>query len=363
MGPGGTQAMPALRPIDYDDRPAGKSSAGFIIGMLAAVVVLMGAGFGYLWWKNKQDDASGSGAVADASQGEGGQAAAAAEVATLTVQTSPAKATVSVDGQAAEGESPFVFSKLTPGAHTLRIEREGYLPIERQLDIAAGANSLQFNLQHQDVTLVLETDPPGAAVNLIVEGKASSIGSGGKQYKLTRAAGVAYEIEAVAKGYQPQRMPLEFTGEPTQNVRIVLVPDGRIAQADPTPEPASSGGGSNPQPRKERGTKTTSSSKSGSSGGGSSKGGSSGGGSSGGGSSTPTEPKSLAKTAILRIGTNPGVPPANVFVDGKFAGKTPIASFKVTPGKHKVEFKWDDRPTVKQEITVADGGSAVVKGG
>ncbi len=54
-------------------------------------------------------------------------------------------------------------------------------------------------------------------------------------------------------------------------------------------------------------------------------------------------------TAVLRIGTEVGAPPAQVFVDGNPLGATPIAAHKVSPGKHTVVFQWPDK---RQSMTV-----------
>jgi hypothetical protein len=78
---------------------------------------------------------------------------------------------------------------------------------------------------------------------------------------------------------------------------------------------------------------------------------------------SPPEPPEVAKTAVLRIGTSPGVPPAEVTVDGEPVGRTPVMSVEVTPGKHTVVFRFADRPSVTIEVVVADGETKVLKGG
>jgi len=77
----------------------------------------------------------------------------------------------------------------------------------------------------------------------------------------------------------------------------------------------------------------------------------------------PQPPPPAAKTATLKIGVLPGNPPATVTVDGRSVGMTPIASLKVSPGKHKVHFKWSDGREFKQAVDVGDGETQMVKGG
>ena len=69
------------------------------------------------------------------------------------------------------------------------------------------------------------------------------------------------------------------------------------------------------------------------------------------------------KTATLRIGTNPGAGPAQIFVDGKLIGMTPIGGLKVAPGKHRVKWKWPDGRQVIATVTIADGETKIVKNG
>jgi hypothetical protein len=52
-----------------------------------------------------------------------------------------------------------------------------------------------------------------------------------------------------------------------------------------------------------------------------------------------------------------------VFVDGKLAGQTPIPNLKVTPGKHKVKWKWSDGREVTMSVDLVDGESKVIKAG
>lgn len=56
-----------------------------------------------------------------------------------------------------------------------------------------------------------------------------------------------------------------------------------------------------------------------------------------------------SKTSTLRLGTHAGSPPADVTVDGKSVGRTPLAAVKVSPGTHTVVFRWPDK---RQSFTV-----------
>lgn len=66
---------------------------------------------------------------------------------------------------------------------------------------------------------------------------------------------------------------------------------------------------------------------------------------------------------ILRIGTMSGVAPAEVYVDGKHVGRTPLAKVELEAGSHTVEFVWANDRRVTKKVTVSAGGTAIVRGG
>ncbi|MEM6290264.1 MAG: protein kinase [Myxococcota bacterium] len=339
--------------VDYDERPANKGNTGAIIGILVAVIVLLVAGFGAYLVLNRN---GGTEVAASSTAGNTEKADATPPAAkpggAMTLTVTPPDASVLVDGEAVTGESPFIVSTLSVGKHTLTVKKDGYLPLQKEFVLSEAALPMQFKLQHRDVTLILETDPKGAAVNLLTDGKVSPMGAGGSEYKLTRAPGVKYEVEALLKGYKTRRQDLNFSGEDTEKVSITLSRDGSVAAAGtpaPAPVPAATTPAPTPAPApaatkpKPRNTSSKPRPKP---------------------RSTPKpKPKSQAKTSMLRIGTNAGVASAKVFVDGAAKGNTPLSRVMVTPGRHKVVFRWPNGKSVTKYVDVADGASAVVRGG
>ena len=84
--------------------------------------------------------------------------------------------------------------------------------------------------------------------------------------------------------------------------------------------------------------------------------------------SPPPKPKTEArpkppakKTATLRVATGKGYDIARVYVDGVYKGRTPLPNIRVTPGRHKVRFKWPDQPDVVRRAVVKDGASLIVR--
>jgi hypothetical protein len=352
MSPAASMSHPgamAPQPYDYDDRPP-RSSAGLVLGILAAAVVLVGAGFALVYLYSQRTATSGT---TTASTNDPSNAPRSA----LTVQTTPPDVQLEVDGKAIAGTSPFVVSDLQSGKHKVRVSREGYLPFERDVEVGGSGLNLPVALAHRDVTLLLESDPPGAAMSLIVGGQAYPMGTAGAQFKLTREPTATYQVEASAQGFLTTRVDLAFTGEPAEKVKLTLARDNNATiavapvpvqpgtppvvdpgkpvvnptptPATPTPTPTPATTPSKPKPPKPK----------------------------------PTPAPTLAKTSTLKIGANAGVAPAQVFVDGKLVGSTPIGNLKVTPGKHKVKWKWADGREVTTSVDVADGESKVIKAG
>ena len=91
--------------------------------------------------------------------------------AAIGVQTLPSAATVLVDG-ATVGRSPLSLEGLKPGAHTVRVTREGFAPAEVSLHLLPGAAPvpLRFKLQPVAAILSVRSQPQGAKV--AVDGEA-----------------------------------------------------------------------------------------------------------------------------------------------------------------------------------------------
>lgn len=87
----------------------------------------------------------------------------------LTVTTSPAGAKVYLDGTPF-GNTPCTFNSLTPGAHTVRVEKEGFDADERKFTLSPGVREkFHFTLDTNMGGLDLVTTPAGLTV--YVDGK------------------------------------------------------------------------------------------------------------------------------------------------------------------------------------------------
>jgi hypothetical protein len=78
--------------------------------------------------------------------------------ATIALKVQPADVQVLIDDVPQPGTSPFSF-KLSPGKHKIRVQRDGYEPLETELTVAA-AESLEDNVE----LVKIETAPPPETV-------------------------------------------------------------------------------------------------------------------------------------------------------------------------------------------------------
>jgi eukaryotic-like serine/threonine-protein kinase len=351
MGPGMSMGQGMAPGYEYlDDRPR-KSNVGPIVIIVLALLVLFGAAFGgiYVLLKDRTGGkVAGAGAADDTSTNAGGdpKATTPASLGALSIQVLPSDAKVAVDGKELAGASPFV-TPVSPGTHQIKITHPSHLDFTTEVEVPeAGLTVPPITLQPKTVQLSFELVPAEAKANIVAGGQTMGSGANGGVVPVVRNPELAYEVEVSAPGYTSMRQAIVFTGEPSQTVKVTLAKaGGEPVPADPpVPVPVPD---KPDKPKPDAGTK---------------KSGGGGGGGGGGGSKTPKP--TVAKTATLRIGTKPGVPPAAVSVDGKALGNTPLLNVAVTPGKHVIKFTWTSgRPPATETVTVADGELAIVKGG
>jgi len=89
----------------------------------------------------------------------------------LAVDSNPPGAQVQVDGKSDPSwVTPFSFTNLQPGQHSIVVSKAGYSTDSRTIDVAAGARATAtVHLAQLMATLVVKSDPPGASI--YVDGK------------------------------------------------------------------------------------------------------------------------------------------------------------------------------------------------
>ncbi len=249
-----------------------------------------------------------------------------AAIGGLQLDVTPGDAKVEVDGQEIAGSgSPRMVSNLSVGTHKLRVSfGDDYLPFEQDVNVAAGQPlSIPVKLRVREVTVSVTTEPAEAKVLLVEDqGEPKLVGKGGDSFKVQRKPGAQYRLIAELAGYESAENPLTFSGGPNDSAKLVLV-KSKTAAPDPTPTVTK-------DPPKPKDT-----------------------------TKTPTKPK--AKTAELKIGSAPGLPPATVWIDGAKQAKTTPVIVMVTAGSHTIKWQYPDKKTATKKITVGENSSTVVK--
>lgn len=141
------------------------------------------------------------------------------EPATLSLRTEPEGAAVYLDRKLL-GPAPLDLTTQA-GTHTLRIEMEGYVPVDTVLTLDAGAGLLTFPLRRATAPAVLTSEPAGAEVRL-----ADSLLGATPLRGLTLPTGT-YPLVIRKYGYEAYRTTLTVTAG-----RLTVV-DAILQASDP----------------------------------------------------------------------------------------------------------------------------------
>ncbi|MBL9101460.1 MAG: protein kinase [Myxococcales bacterium] len=264
----------------------------------------------------------------------------AASVGALQLELTPAEAKATVDGAEVPGTgSPRTVSNLSVGSHKVAVSfGDAYLPYEQDVAVSAGSPvTVPVKLQVRDVTVTVTTEPAEAAIKLVEgAGQPAVVAKGGEAFKIQRKPGVSYKIIGELAGYDPSETPLTFSGGGTDSFKLVLVKSKAGTPTTPPNTPPNTPPPTPPDTPEVKEPKTP---------------------------KTPKPPKpAAAKTAELKIGSGPGLPPATVWVDNvKQAKPTPV-TVMVAPGNHTVKWKYPDGKSTTKKVSVADKSSQVIKG-
>lgn len=325
-----TMPAPELEGVVEETEPGHRKPNIMMIGGIAAGVLLLIVVLAVVFGGGGDKPAGDTVAAGDT--------AAAATVGALQFELTPADAKATVDGVDVPGTgSPRMASNLSVGLHKISVSfGDAYLPFEQEVSVAAGAPMpIPVKLQVRDVAVTVTTEPADAAIKL-AEGDAPAtvVGKGGETFKIQRKPGVQYKLIAELAGYDPSETPVTFSGGSTDSFKLALVktktgttttPPGTTTPPTTPPETKK-----DPVPKKDPGT------------------------------TKKAPPK--AKTAEIKIGSGPGLPPATVWVDGEKQSKPTPVTVMVAPGKHTIKWKYPDGKTATKSVTAADKSSQVVKG-
>ncbi|HUS31607.1 MAG TPA: protein kinase [Kofleriaceae bacterium] len=255
----------------------------------------------------------------------------------------PGTMTWRLDGEERTTRLPSRVRGITPGVHTVAIDAPaGYLSQNQSVTVEAGkAPRVDIMLQPIDISGTFSSDPAGATVSLIVDGKRETLGPSPAKTKLDPRK--TYQVLFEKTGYVSVNKPIVFTGSADEPISVVLEKAGAVAAvATQTPKtetktetqtqvkvqtPKTNTGGT-PVTRPDTKTETKVETPK---------------------TETKTETKTEAKVETPKVETPKAEakgegtlllgskPPCDIFIDGKATGlQTPQRDIKLTSGKHKI---------------------------
>jgi hypothetical protein len=355
--------------------PQHKSRTGIVVAIIAAVLLLGGGAVGLFFFMQKGDDNAGetAGLATDSDTGsdtptapapggddsdvpapggdlapvDGDAKAAAAGTADMDtgfdVIVDPQGARIKLDGGDV-GPAPRRVRNIAAGEHMLEVEAAGFFAKREKVTVVAGkAETVRIKLDPIEITGRFTSEPPGAKVTLVSNGKKNKLGGAPAQYKLDPRKD--YEVIFKKPGYVTVTKPVQISGQPEVNVAVVMERSA-IASRDRDRKTGSGSKGSRRgsdslldgsskkkdsgkvAKKDDRGKVDPPKKK-----------------------DPPAEKKPTGPPASLLIGSKP---PCKIYIDGKDTGKkTPQRNMKVKPGKHKItlvnnEFKI--KKTIKIDV-------------
>ncbi len=250
----------------------------------------------------------------------------------VEVKSEPGGAQLFVDGRMVD-QTP-ARAKVKAGRRKLRLEKQGYLPWEGEVDVTADKlNRLDLiRLFPSKVDAVFLPDPTEATITLIFgNGKKMVLGPGNQPRRIENSGKLI--VEAELKGYETRRERLRQFHDQRASVVLALKP---MANAAPRPRRRSP-----PKPSPKPGCKGEDCPPKGAT------------------ARKKPAPRPVAKKPpVAKPKTGKGflkllaIPPAKAFIDGRDLGWTPLFKHPLPSGNHTVTLVREKTPEYRQVLTV-----------
>lgn len=147
----------------------------------------------------------------------------AAHYGVLQLRTTPAGATVLLDGSPVEGTTPLTIPQVEPGVeHALVVTLDGWETVTRSVVVDAGEvedidlELTRTPLRDDEALLIVDVDPPTARV--LVDGEPHD---GGAPVEVRTSAGL-HRVVATRSGYGTETRELRLPGGETTRLRLTL---------------------------------------------------------------------------------------------------------------------------------------------
>ena len=134
----------------------------------------------------------------------------------IRIESRPAKATIVINGKE-YGDTPLKISDLKPGKYAIRLEKEGFDPAERRVNLPPGENlDLLFNLDSNTGGIDIVTQPAG--LTLYLDGKMIGISERNPQnekisrvFKVRNLSMGQHQLAIAHKRARPEKRIFNFT--------------------------------------------------------------------------------------------------------------------------------------------------------
>lgn len=152
--------------------------------------------------------------------------------------TPPDRLRVTLDGRPIEGDqSPIRPAPLAPGTYTVVVQRDGYAPQTRRVELKAGGD-LQIGIvldARSDAPglLKIETVPAGDKTEVEIAGRAIAVADRPKGVELP--SGETIEVIVRRRGFQPRTEPVKLEPGETRALRVELEPAPASLMIDSRP--------------------------------------------------------------------------------------------------------------------------------
>jgi hypothetical protein len=246
----------------------------------------------------------------------------------------PGMLTWKLDGEARTSKLPGRVRGITPGVHKVEIDAPaGYMSQNQTITVESGkAPKVDIVLQPLDIAGAFTSEPAGATVSLIVDGKRETVGQSPAKMKLDPRK--TYQVLFEKPGYVSVNKPIVFTGATEEPIAVTLekagspTPIAAVAPVQKTnppiqkiepPKVEKTGPVTRPEKTETAKVEKVEAPKPDK-------------------TELPKPEKAVAETkggeGTLLLGSKP---PCDIYIDGKATGlQTPQRDIKLASGKHKV---------------------------
>ena len=163
----------------------------------------------------------------------------------IAVSSKPAGAGITINGKP-YGDTPVRISNLAPGTYSIKLEKEGFDPAVRTVNLPAGENlDLMLNLDSNTGGIDIVTQPPG--LTLYLDGKQVGITEKdsrnknvSKVFKIRNLSTGKHRLTIAHKRARPEKKYFNFSIEKGKTVRLtglhLWIPNAVITRHDGTVE-------------------------------------------------------------------------------------------------------------------------------